>query len=133
MPDMSDQIFQVIELEKENQDGKMILGCSVGGGIDQDEYQNPFSKGDSGIFVSKIRRLSPADKAGLEVGDKIVEVNGKQLTKISHENALKLLTNDAEEFLELKVMRNMVTDDPRLMMKRAAVEFKVARSSRFME
>ena len=53
--------------------------------------------------------------------------------KISHENALKLLTNDAEEFLELKVMRNMVTDDPRLMMKRAAVEFKVARSSRFME
>ena len=30
-------------------------------------------------------------------------------------------------------MRNMVTDDPRLMMKRAAVEFKVARSSRFPE
>ena len=36
----------MIELEKENQGGKLILGCSVGGGIDQDEYQNPFSKGD---------------------------------------------------------------------------------------
>ena len=34
-----------------------------------------FDDYSSGIFVSKIKRLSPADKAGLEVGDKIVEVS----------------------------------------------------------
>ena len=57
---------------KETVDGE--LGCAIGGGIDQDEFQNPFTVGDSGIFISKIRKHGAADKAGLEVGDKLVQV-----------------------------------------------------------
>ena len=30
--------------------------------------------GDSGIFVSKIKKHSAADRAGLEIGDKIISV-----------------------------------------------------------
>ena len=30
--------------------------------------------GDSGIYVSKIRKHSAADRAGLEIGDKIISV-----------------------------------------------------------
>ena len=40
----------------------------------QDESLNPFSAGDCGIFVSKIRKHGSADKAGLEVGDKLIQV-----------------------------------------------------------
>ena len=36
---------KVVEVVKENVDGVMRLGCSVGGGIDQDEMMNPFSEG----------------------------------------------------------------------------------------
>ena len=61
----------------------------LGGGIDQDEMLNPFNQGiltinffssscqfsgDSGIFVSKIKKHSAADRAGLEIGDKIISV-----------------------------------------------------------
>ena len=42
---------------KENVDGVMRLGCSVGGGIDQDEMMNPFSEGKSIVFI-KISRSS---------------------------------------------------------------------------
>ena len=38
---------------KENVDGVMRLGCSVGGGIDQDEMMNPFSEGNLKVFDFK--------------------------------------------------------------------------------
>lgn len=75
---------------KERVGGELTLGCAIGGGIDQviirkvivgkkiiffqDENLNPFSAGDCGIFVSKIRKHGSADKAGLEVGDKLIQV-----------------------------------------------------------
>jgi len=120
----NEQIVQVVEVVKENVDGVMRLGCSVGGGIDQDEMMNPFSEGDCGIFVSKIKKHSAADRAGLEVGDKIIACNGKDMTRITHKNAIEMITNRHEPTVMLKVARNLVTEDPRLMMKRAAVEFR---------
>ena len=39
-----------MEVVKENVDGVMRLGCSVGGGIDQDEMMNPFSEGKFNAF-----------------------------------------------------------------------------------
>ena len=38
--------------------------------------------GDSGIFVSKIKKHSAADRAGLEIGDKIITVSFSKVTKI---------------------------------------------------
>ena len=57
---------------KENVDGVMRLGCSVGGGIDQDEMMNPFSEGNLKVLTS--RSLS-TKKNGLIFGlYKIIKV-----------------------------------------------------------
>ncbi|KAL7986890.1 hypothetical protein Chor_005809, partial [Crotalus horridus] len=47
-----------------------------GGGIDQDPAQNPFSedKTDKGIYVTRVTEGGPAEMAGLQVGDKIMQV-----------------------------------------------------------
>ena len=41
-----------------------------------------------GIYISKVDFDSPADRAGLQVGDQIVEVNGISFEWISHESAV---------------------------------------------
>ena len=61
------------------------------------------------------------------------------MTRVSHRQAIEVISNPNEvnfqsqkkKFSEnfktrvmLKVARNLVTEDPRLMMKRAAVEFR---------
>ena len=38
-------MIQIVEVIKEDVDGRLKLGCSVGGGIDQDENLNPFTQG----------------------------------------------------------------------------------------
>merc|ERR1712242_285971 len=119
-----DDEAQLVEVIKEETDGNFRLGCSIGGGIDQDEMLNPFNQGDSGIFVSKIKKHSAADRAGLEIGDKIISCNGHDMTRVSHRQAIEVISNPHETRVMLKVTRNLVTEDPRLMMKRAAVEFR---------
>ena len=37
--------FQIVEVIKEDNGGTYRLGCSIGGGIDQDEMMNPFNQG----------------------------------------------------------------------------------------
>ena len=59
------------------------------------------------------------------------------MTRLSHREAIDIITNQNEVLFRaqtlylllqtrvtLKVARNLVTEDPRLMMKRAAVEFR---------
>lgn len=81
------------------------LGFSVAGGIDQDSAMNPFIKNDQGIFVSKIAPGGPAAKAGLQVGDKVLEVNGYDLTMATHHHAVKILTKEKYSVLKMKVTR----------------------------
>uniref|UniRef100_A0A8C6Q1Y2 PDZ domain containing 7 n=1 Tax=Nothobranchius furzeri TaxID=105023 RepID=A0A8C6Q1Y2_NOTFU len=63
-------------------DGK--LGFSVRGG----------SEHGLGIFVSKVEDDSTAEEAGLQVGDKLVEVNGVSLESITMSSAVKVLTGN---------------------------------------
>ena len=41
----SNYVFQIVEVIKEDNGGTYRLGCSIGGGIDQDEMMNPFNQG----------------------------------------------------------------------------------------
>lgn len=41
-----------------------------------------------GIFVSHVDELSPAYNAGMQIGDQIIEVNGINFERISHESAV---------------------------------------------
>ncbi|XP_034496745.1 tax1-binding protein 3 isoform X1 [Ailuropoda melanoleuca] len=68
-------VVQRVEIHKLRQGENLILGFSIGGGIDQDPSQNPFSedKTDKGIYVTRISEGGPAEIAGLQIGDKIMQ------------------------------------------------------------
>ncbi|CAG5861260.1 tax1-binding protein 3 [Menidia menidia] len=96
-----------VEIKKLRQDANLILGFSIGGGIDQDPGQNPFSedKTDKGIYVTRISPGGPAEAAGLKIGDKIMQVNGWDMTMVTHDQARKKLTKKREDVVRLLVTR----------------------------
>uniref|UniRef100_H3BEI6 Tax1-binding protein 3 n=1 Tax=Latimeria chalumnae TaxID=7897 RepID=H3BEI6_LATCH len=98
---------QQVEIHKLCQGENRILGFSIGGGIDQDPSQNPFSedKTDKGIYVTRVTEGGPAEVAGLRVGDKIMQVNGWDMTMVTHDQARKLLTRKKETVVRLLVTR----------------------------
>ncbi|XP_065157658.1 protein lap4-like isoform X4 [Atheta coriaria] len=85
------------------------LGFSIAGG-----KGSPAFKGDSdAIFVSRITDGGVAQKDGkLAVGDKVISINGVDLTGASHDQAVGMLTG-LERFVRLVVERDMpVRDSP---------------------
>ncbi|KAG8198494.1 hypothetical protein JTE90_017360 [Oedothorax gibbosus] len=63
------------------------LGLSIAGGVGS----TPYVGEDKGIFVSKVIQGGPAEAAGLNVGDKILAVNGKDLENVTHFDAVDAL------------------------------------------
>uniref|UniRef100_A0A1A8GBZ6 Tax1-binding protein 3 n=1 Tax=Nothobranchius korthausae TaxID=1143690 RepID=A0A1A8GBZ6_9TELE len=100
-------VVQRIEIQKLRQEGNLILGFSIGGGIDQDPGQNPFSedKTDKGIYVTRITPGGPAEVADLKIGDKIMQVNGWDMTMVTHDQARKKLTKKKEDMVRLLITR----------------------------
>ncbi|NWW87921.1 TX1B3 protein, partial [Rhynochetos jubatus] len=109
---------QRIEIHKLRQGDNLILGFSIGGGIDQDPTQNPFSEDKTagpwhfkrtlffqGIYVTRVTEGGPAEVAGLQIGDKIMQVNGWDMTMVTHDQARKRLTKRNEEVVRLLVTR----------------------------
>ncbi|XP_031564255.1 harmonin-like [Actinia tenebrosa] len=70
--------------------GKRGIGCSVRNGFPN----------ISGLFVIAVTPGSISDKAGIRVGDEIVSVNGKDITKWSYSEAVYLL----KSFQELQLI-----------------------------
>ncbi|KAM9832644.1 tax1-binding protein 3 [Neosynchiropus ocellatus] len=105
-------VVQRIEIQKLQHGDNLILGFSIGGGIDQDPGQNPFSedKSDKGIYVTRISPGGPADVAGLMEGDKIMQVNGWDMTVMTHDQARKRLTKKKEHVVRLLVTRKSLQD-----------------------
>ncbi|KAL2089809.1 hypothetical protein ACEWY4_014497 [Coilia grayii] len=100
-------VVQRIEIHKLRQGENLILGFSIGGGIDQDPGQNPFSedKTDKGIYVTRVTPGGPAEVADLRMGDKIMQVNGWDMTMVTHDQARKRLTKKNEDVVRLLVTR----------------------------
>uniref|UniRef100_A0AC35TQY8 PDZ domain-containing protein n=1 Tax=Rhabditophanes sp. KR3021 TaxID=114890 RepID=A0AC35TQY8_9BILA len=66
------------------------LGLSVVGG--SDVCSHPFGKGNHGAFVSKIIPNSPAGSCGrLRLGDRILNVNNKDLKNAKHEEVINTM------------------------------------------
>lgn len=105
-------VVERVEIQKLRQGENLILGFSIGGGIDQDPGQNPFSedKSDKGIYVTRISPKGPADLAGLKIGDKIMQVNGWDMTMVTHDQARKKLTKKREDVVRLLVTRKSLED-----------------------
>ncbi|XP_056590996.1 tax1-binding protein 3 [Triplophysa dalaica] len=105
-------VVQRIEIQKLRDGDNLILGFSIGGGIDQDSNQNPFSedKTDKGIYVTRVGKGGPAEVAGLRIGDKIMQVNGWDMTMVTHDQARKKLTKKNEDVVRLLVTRRSLED-----------------------
>ncbi|XP_002823151.4 PDZ domain-containing RING finger protein 4 isoform X1 [Pongo abelii] len=95
-----------IVLEREND----TLGFNIVGGRPNQNNQEGTST--EGIYVSKILENGPADRAdGLEIHDKIIEVNGKDLSKATHEEAVEAFRN-AKEPIVVQVLRRTPLSRP---------------------
>ncbi|XP_008405135.1 tax1-binding protein 3 [Poecilia reticulata] len=105
-------VVQRIEIQKLREGENLILGFSIGGGIDQDPGQNPFSedKSDKGIYVTRITPGGPAEVAGLRIGDKIMQVNGWDMTMVTHDQARKKLTKKREDVVRLLITRKSLEE-----------------------
>ncbi|XP_043405139.1 PDZ domain-containing RING finger protein 4 isoform X3 [Chelonia mydas] len=92
-----------IMLQKEND----TLGFNIVGGRPNQvtTKNNQEDSSPEGIYVSKILEDGPADKTeGLQIHDKIIEVNGKDLSKATHEEAVEAFRN-AKEPIVVQVLR----------------------------
>ncbi|XP_061407955.1 E3 ubiquitin-protein ligase PDZRN3 isoform X1 [Lethenteron reissneri] len=79
------------------------LGFNIIGGRPSPDSQEGTS--GEGIFVSKVVENGPADKdGGLQVNDRVIEVNGKDLSKATHEEAVEAF-RAAKEPIVVQVLR----------------------------
>lgn len=58
------------------------------------------------ILVSKVFLASPAERAGILQGDKIVEANGKSLIKVAADEAASIIKGEAGTKVKLGILRN---------------------------
>ncbi|XP_046565482.1 protein scribble homolog isoform X11 [Haliotis rubra] len=65
------------------------LGLSIVGG--SDHSSQPFGAEEPGIFVSKIVKDGAASKSKLKIGDRIIAVNGKDVTQCTHQETVMAL------------------------------------------
>lgn len=95
------------------------------------ELANTFElKRPSGILVTSIFENSPADRAGLEVGDLVVEVNGKPFRDINAFN-YRLATIGVGNRVKVTVLREGTSDEFR--MKIIAPPETIERDERTLE
>ncbi|XP_048255205.1 tax1-binding protein 3 homolog [Haliotis cracherodii] len=89
-------------------DGKPRYRCGfrIGGGIDQDHHQSPQGYPDKGVYVTYIHDSSPASRCGLQLHDKLLQVNGKDFTVVTHKEAVECIRKKA--FLKMLVYRKGV-------------------------
>ncbi|ENN82743.1 hypothetical protein YQE_00890, partial [Dendroctonus ponderosae] len=64
------------------------------------------------IYISRITDGGVADKDGqLAVGDRVISINGVDLTEATHQQAVQLLTGH-ERFVRIVAEREMAVDEP---------------------
>ncbi len=72
-----------------------------------------------GVIVSDIKRGSPAEKAGLKVGDIIIEINGEKI--LNEDNVISIVTDaKAGDILSLKVLREKKLINVKLKLEQAS-------------
>ncbi|XP_043535407.1 leucine-rich repeat-containing protein 1 isoform X2 [Chiloscyllium plagiosum] len=84
------------------------LGISIAGG----KGSTPYKISDERIFISKVSKGGPADLAGVQVGDMVLEVNGKSLQNVTHHEAVNVLRNSGA-VIKILILRDraVTTDD----------------------
>ncbi|KAG9344206.1 hypothetical protein JZ751_010875, partial [Albula glossodonta] len=76
------------------------LGISIAGG----KGSLPYKERDEGVFISRVAKGGPAEKAGIHIGDRVLEVNGIDMQEVTHHEAVTALRN-AGNCVKMKVLR----------------------------
>ncbi|XDV18041.1 hypothetical protein PO909_023820, partial [Leuciscus waleckii] len=80
------------------------LGISIAGG----KGSTPYKGDDEGIFISRVSEEGPAARAGVKVGDKLLEVNGVDLNGAEHHSAVEALRNSGAAVVMTVLRERMV-------------------------
>ncbi|XP_052457482.1 protein scribble homolog isoform X21 [Carassius gibelio] len=80
------------------------LGISIAGG----KGSTPYKGDDEGIFISRVSEEGPAARAGVKVGDKLLEVNGVDLHGEEHRTAVEALRNSGAAVVMTVLREHMV-------------------------
>ncbi|XP_056104390.1 protein scribble homolog isoform X20 [Rhinichthys klamathensis goyatoka] len=80
------------------------LGISIAGG----KGSTPYKGDDEGIFISRVAEEGPAARAGVKVGDKLLEVNGVDLHGAEHHTAVEALRNSGAAVVMTVLRERMV-------------------------
>ncbi|VDM33781.1 unnamed protein product [Hydatigera taeniaeformis] len=82
------------------------LGLRICGGCDTSSL--PFGGDSPGVFICRLQEEGEAKEAGLRVGDRLLSVNGRDLRRVSHDEAVAALmpSGVAEESLLLEIRRD---------------------------
>nr|XP_057916729.1 protein scribble homolog isoform X5 [Doryrhamphus excisus] len=81
------------------------LGISIAGG----KGSTPYKGDDEGIFISRVSEEGPAAKAGVKVGDKLLEVNGVDLHEAEHHTAVEALRSSGAA-VSMTVLRERMVE-----------------------
>ncbi|XP_055482315.1 protein scribble homolog isoform X2 [Psammomys obesus] len=81
------------------------LGISIAGG----KGSTPYKGDDEGIFISRVSEEGPAARAGVRVGDKLLEVNGVALQDAEHQEAVEALRG-AGAAVQMRVWRERMVE-----------------------
>ncbi|KAJ0005109.1 hypothetical protein NQD34_011323, partial [Periophthalmus magnuspinnatus] len=80
------------------------LGISIAGG----KGSLPYKQQDEAIFISRVTKGGASEKAGVQVGDRLLEVNGLSMHEATHQHAVSALRN-AGSSIRIKVLRDPLT------------------------
>ncbi|XP_075775988.1 protein scribble homolog isoform X27 [Pelodiscus sinensis] len=81
------------------------LGISIAGG----KGSTPYKGDDEGIFISRVSEEGPAARAGVRVGDKLLEVNGVALHSAEHHVAVDALRGSGSS-VSMTVLRERMVE-----------------------
>ncbi|XP_037659426.1 LOW QUALITY PROTEIN: protein scribble homolog [Choloepus didactylus] len=81
------------------------LGISIAGG----RGSTPYKGDDEGVFISRVSEEGPAARAGVRVGDKLLEVNGVALQSAEHHEAVEALRG-AGATVRMRVWRERMVE-----------------------
>ncbi|XP_040288413.1 protein scribble homolog isoform X16 [Bufo bufo] len=81
------------------------LGISIAGG----KGSTPYKGDDEGIFISRVAEEGPAARAGVRVGDKLLEVNGVDLHNAEHHVAVEALRSSGSS-VSMTVLRERMVE-----------------------
>ncbi|XP_028289678.1 protein scribble homolog isoform X18 [Gouania willdenowi] len=81
------------------------LGISIAGG----KGSTPYKGDDEGIFISRVSEEGPAARAGIKVGDKLLEVNGVDLHEAEHHTAVEALRSSGAS-VSMTVLRERMVE-----------------------